>query len=199
MYGKSPEYYELDNSCQLSSPVLRKILARLPLKIWIFVHLNSLCYFPNMNCFLILLMFLKSVFFCFTFKWYQRKQKCLWLWQLQLLHLINTPLHVLLISILIAPFTHVCLFYSCYGSIAKISKTKHWYNESDTHTLRLTNTHTWKRCLNLQQASNVFVFDSFIFFFIVQKYFVNNSAITFNILKFLQSRIHSSYHAKHTF
>ena len=37
------------------------------------------------------------------------------------------------------------LFYSCYGSIARTSKTKHWYNESDTHTLRLSNTHKWKR------------------------------------------------------
>ena len=179
--------------------MLRKILARLPLKIWIFVHLNSLCYFPNMNCFLILLMFLKSVFFCFTFKWYQRKQKCLWLWQFPLLHLINTPLHVLLISILIARFTHVYLFYSCYGSITKTGKTKQWYNESDTHTTRLSNTHKWKRCVNLQQANNVFVFDSFIFLFKVQKYFVSNSAITFIILKFLLSLIQSFYQAKHTF
>ena len=180
--------------------MLRKILARLPLKIWIFVHLNSLCYFPNMNCFLILLMFLKSVFFCFTFKWYQRKQKCLWLWQLQLLHLISTPLNVLLISMLIARFTHVYLFYSCYGSIAKTSKTKHWYNECDTHTLRLFNTDKWiKICVNLQQASKVLVLDSFLFFFIVQKYFVSNSGNTFNILKFLLNRIHSFYQAKHTF
>ena len=141
----------------------------------------------------------RAVFFYFTFKWYQRKQKCSWLWQLQLLHLINTPLHVLLISMLMTRFAHVYLFSSCYGSIAKTSKTKQRYNESDTHTLRLSNTHKWKRCVNLQQASNVFVFDSFIFPFIVQKYFVSNSAITFNILKFLLSRIHSFYQAKHTF
>ena len=152
-----------------------------------------------MNCFLILFLFLKSVFFYALLLSDIRENKCLWLWQLQLLHLINTPLHVLLISMLIARFTHVYLFYSCYGSIAKTSKTKHWYNESDTHTLRLSNTHKWKRCVNLQQANNVFVFDSFIFPFIVQKYFVSNSAITFNILKFLLSRIHSFYQAKHTF
>ena len=86
-----------------------------------------------------------SFLLCFTFKWYQRKQECLWLWQLELLHLINTELQVLLISMLIARFTHVSWFFSCYGSIAKTSKTKHWYNESDTHTLRLSNTHKWKR------------------------------------------------------
>ena len=144
----------------------------------------------------------KSTFlFCFNSKRYHRKAKCLWLCQLQLLHLINVSLHFLLISMLIAVFTYVHLFCSCYGSIVKTSKTqKHWYIESDTHTLRLSNTHKWERfVLNLQQATDASVFDSFRFFFIGQKYFVSNSAITFNIMKFLLNKIHSFYLAKHKF
>ena len=143
-------------------------------------------------------VFKSSFLFCFNSKRHHRKPKCLWLCQLQLLHLIIVSLHFLLISMLIALFTYVHLFFSCYGSIKKTSKTqKHWYIESDTHTLRL---HKWERfVLNLQQATDASVFDSFRFFFIAQKYFVSNSAITFNIMKFLLNKIHSFYLAKHKF
>ena len=75
-----------------------------------------------MNCFLIVFLFVKSVFFDVLLLSDVRENKnvfeCL-------LHLINTPLHVLLISMLMARFAYVYLFYSCYGSIAKTSKTKH--------------------------------------------------------------------------
>ena len=146
-------------------------------------------------------VFKSSFLFCFDSKRYHRKPKCLWLCQSQLLHLINVSLHFLLTSMLIALFTYVHLFCSCYGSIVKASKTqKHWYIESDTHTLRLSNTHKWERfVLNLQQDTDASVFDSFRFFFIAQKYFVSNSAITFNIMKFLLNRIRSFYQAKHKF